>query len=176
MKKIDWYSVVFYLGILVVILLVLTVLNVLPRGNWIHILAAIYCVGFIISIQKRKRVNKRKISSKGPIKMGDRIDDNIKELIKQRTGEIALIDGAECSKRKKMLGSEVCCKGCPSELPCSRMLSADLLVMKFLNGPKGFFDHADYKKQEKYFTSTLDKIVKAKTLKELKDIVKFGIT
>lgn len=112
------------------------------------------------------------MSYKRLIKMGNKIEDDIKELIKQKTGQTVLIGGMECSKREKMLGSGSCCKGCPSEFPCSKIVGVDLLIMKVLNREKEFSDYSAYKKQEEYFTFWLDRIIEAKTSKELKDIIK----
>jgi len=95
--------------------------------------------------------------------MGNELDEKIKALIKEKTGQTVLIESAECLKREKMLGSDSCCKGCPSEFPCSKIVGADLLVMRVLDKQKG---------SAEYFTSRLDRIVGAKTSQELKNIIK----
>ena len=152
-----------FLNVSVTMLMILVILGFLPWKNWIGILAIILCALSLIFIYKKKGTGRK-------MNCAITMENDMKELIEQKTGQTVLIDSTECSKRKEMLGSESCCKGCPSELPCSKMIGADLLRMKMiLYKPKNF---SDYMKQKKYFTSSLDKIIEAKTLKKLKKIVK----
>ena len=86
----------------------------------------------------------------------------VKDIIKARTGEEPQIHEPTCVLWK---ADHENCTGCPSNLPCARMTAILLATLKeMMYEPKDF---EDFIKTLGITSSTIDRILEAKTVEEI---------